>query len=376
MIKKYTKKDGSTAYMFKAYLGIDPITNKQRHTTRRGFKTMKDAKLELAKLQTDIQQNGLMSNDVVTFQEVYELWLEGYQNTVKASTLYSVENWFELHILPHFAHLKIKKISVTYCQRFVNELSKYYANFFTIVVYIKKVLEYAIKLNIITNNVMANIQIPKKTKKTVDKVYYEKSELATILDTLEHSEDKQLYTVIRILAFTGIRINECLALNWSDIDFTQNTIHISKTVAFTKDKLVIHSPKTKTSERTITIDKKTANIIKLWQIQQRKEMLILGYNTSDKNQLCFTTNKNNILCSAFIRTKWTKFTQKNNIPYIKLHGFRHTHCSLLFESGASIQEVQNRLGHSDIKTTMDIYAHVTKNQLDSMAEKFQQYINF
>ncbi|HEC2208251.1 TPA: tyrosine-type recombinase/integrase, partial [Staphylococcus delphini] len=61
---------------------------------------------------------------------------------------------------------------------------------------------------------------------------------------------------------------------------------------------------------------------------------------------------------------------------IKIHGFRHTHCSLLFEVGLSIQEVQDRLGHGDIKTTMDIYAHVTEKQRDQVAEKFANYINF
>ncbi|MQJ16514.1 site-specific integrase, partial [Escherichia coli] len=55
---------------------------------------------------------------------------------------------------------------------------------------------------------------------------------------------------------------------------------------------------------------------------------------------------------------------------------RHTHCSLLFEAGLSIQEVQDRLGHGDIKTTMDIYAHVTEKQRDQVADKFAKYINF
>lgn len=67
---------------------------------------------------------------------------------------------------------------------------------------------------------------------------------------------------------------------------------------------------------------------------------------------------------------------KHHFKRIKVHGFRHTHCSLLFEAGLSIQEVQDRLGHGDIKTTMDIYAHVTEKQRDQVADKFTKYINF
>lgn len=58
-----------------------------------------------------------------------------------------------------------------------------------------------------------------------------------------------------------------------------------------------------------------------------------------------------------------------------MHGFRHTHCSLLFEAGATIKEVQDRLGHSDIKTTINIYAHVTKKAKTDTAEKFARFIN-
>lgn len=62
------------------------------------------------------------------------------------------------------------------------------------------------------------------------------------------------------------------------------------------------------------------------------------------------------------------------LPFKSPHGFRHTHCSLLFEAGASIKEVQERLGHEDIKTTMNIYAHVTENVKEKTAEKFAQFL--
>ncbi|EME7138811.1 tyrosine-type recombinase/integrase, partial [Enterococcus faecium] len=68
--------------------------------------------------------------------------------------------------------------------------------------------------------------------------------------------------------------------------------------------------------------------------------------------------------------------KKYNFNDITIHGFRHTHCSLLFEAGLSIKEVQERLGHSDIHTTMNIYTHVTKKQKERAADKFAAYLNF
>ncbi|MEG0267701.1 MAG: tyrosine-type recombinase/integrase, partial [Carnobacterium sp.] len=68
--------------------------------------------------------------------------------------------------------------------------------------------------------------------------------------------------------------------------------------------------------------------------------------------------------------------KKYDLKRITAHGFRHTHCSILFEAGASIKEVQDRLGHSDVQTTMNIYAHVTEKAKEKTAEKFANYVNF
>ena len=88
MIKEYTKKsDGKKYYMVKIYLGKDEISKKDRYTTRRGFKTKKEALLCEAKLKTDVANNGLLNNEITTFQELYNLWFEGYKHTVKENSL-------------------------------------------------------------------------------------------------------------------------------------------------------------------------------------------------------------------------------------------------------------------------------------------------
>lgn len=75
--------------------------------------------------------------------------------------------------------------------------------------------------------------------------------------------------------------------------------------------------------------------------------------------------------------KWILHVQKKyNLKQISTHKLRHTHCSLLFEAGASLKEVQDRLGHSDVKTTMDIYTHVTKKAKDEAIQKFTKYMDF
>jgi site-specific recombinase XerD len=93
-------------------------------------------------------------------------------------------------------------------------------------------------------------------------------------------------------------------------------------------------------------------------------------------QLIFPNTKNEFMSPTKPDKVLEKIIQRNDLKRITVHGFRHSHCSILFEAGASIKEVQDRLGHSDIKVTMNIYAHVTEKAKEKTAEKFAKYVNF
>lgn len=117
--------------------------------------------------------------------------------------------------------------------------------------------------------------------------------------------------------------------------------------------------------------------MKSWRTHQRVESLKYCHNNSDKHQYVFTTvSDNKPLYPEHCNKALFLICGKNNFKRIKDYGFRNTHCSLLFEAGLSIREVQDRLNHEDIKTTMVIYAHVTEKQRDQVADKFAEHINF
>lgn len=92
--------------MFNAYLGVDPLTGKSKRTTRRGFKTQKEAKLALAQLQLAVESQGFAKQDYSTFKDVYELWFAQYKNTVKKASIQRVRYVFTEQILPILANLK------------------------------------------------------------------------------------------------------------------------------------------------------------------------------------------------------------------------------------------------------------------------------
>ena len=382
MIKQYTKKsDGKKYYMFQIFLGRDEITGKKRYTTRRGFKTRKEALLCEAKIKTEIDTNGLLNTDVTTFKEIYELWYEGYQHTIKESTLLVNQHIFNL-LLDKLENMQLKKLTLPYCQKIINNYSKSFslAVLKKIKIYGSMILDYAVKMKVIYSNPMKDVLLPKKkddiTSDDKDK-YYSKEELKQFLELVESEQDIKLTAMFRLLAYTGIRKGELQALNWDDIDFTNNMITVNKTLALNTDKkVVVQTPKSKSSVRSISIDEQTANILKRWKLKQRERFLMIGTRIK-KHQPCFTEEiTNSYLYLNFMNANLKRICKKNEFKLIKVHGFRHTHCSLLFESGFTIQEVQDRLGHSDLKTTMSIYAHVTEKQKEEVGKKFARYVNF
>ncbi|SEU01660.1 Site-specific recombinase XerD [Enterococcus malodoratus] len=376
-IKKYTKKDGSTAYMFNAYLGVDPLTGKPKRTTRRGFKKPKDAKLALAQLQLEVESQGFVKQDYSTFKAVYELWFVQYKNTVKRTSARRIEYYFDQQILPEFGHLKLDKITATYCQKIVNNWSDRHKSYKAIKRYASKIFSFAIQQQLLKDNPMDRVITPKiqrKLKAKDDQNFLDKTQLKKFLSEIKEHESEQIYAMFHVLAYTGVRRGELLALTWEDIDFSNEKLSVTKNATYVENEKFISTTKTTASERSLSIDHDTIILLKNWKFNQKKSLFSRGIRiASDERQLVFPNPKNELFYKSVLQSILAKPFYKDF--KITTHGFRHTHASLLFESGATIKQVQERLGHTNVKTTLDIYTHVTKNAEKDTATNFLKYMN-
>ncbi|MER2107668.1 MAG: site-specific integrase [Solibacillus sp.] len=378
-IKSYKLKNGETRYEFPAYLGVDPLTGKQRRTMKRGFKTHKEAELALARIKLDVANGTYKQDRAETYQELYDLWVVQYENTVEESTFVKTTGLFKNHILPSMGAYKIEKITIDICQKHVNEWAAKLKNFRAVKSYAAKVLDFAIKRGFLQTNSFTHVEVPVNKKKVVeedeDKLenFYTREQLIHFLSCLEQENNFKANALFRLLAFSGMRKGEALALMWNDLNFTTNELRINKAISRGKKQLYLKTTKTRVP-RTIKMDDKTMAVMKEWKKRQKQEYLVLGFNTMQPKQLVFSNEVNEYLQPTKTR-KWILHVQKKyKLDTITTHGLRHTHCSLLFEAGASLKEVQDRLGHSDIQTTMNIYAHVTKKAKEEAIQKFVNYL--
>lgn len=378
-IIKYTNKDNETLYKFRFYAGIDEITGKQRYIRRQGFTSLKAAKDELLKIEYLVSTNQYFKSvKSGKFGDVLDEWLALHKETVKASTWQFIELRANKHVRPYFKDMYVDKITLRQCQDFVNKTFKVapVAYVYSVSI-VKNTLDYALRLGMIESNPMLYVIKPKKQANISDNHgnYYNKDELKKFLDVAKDTSLKK-YTLFRLLAYSGMRIGECLALTWHDLDYKNNTIAINKTLARTNNGIKIQTPKTKASNRVISLDNETIQVLKMWQLEQRKQLLKVGINAMDSKQLIFSNGKNSFIIVPTVRLAIKQIAKKAGIHSITTHGFRHTHATLLFASGLDIKQVQARLGHSNVQTTLNIYTHAMKEKQDKIGDEFAKYINF
>ena len=299
IIKPYNLSNGDKRFKFQVYLGINPLTGKEARTTRRGFKTKKEATLELARVRLEFETQGqIVKKKSMTFKEAADLWLAVYKQTnVKRNTFDQNEVKFDIHILPKFGHLLLDKITPDYCQKVVLEWADYYQQFSTLISLTSRVFDYArLTLKQISENPIKDIIRPAgKDKEPYKSPYYDRHQLSHFLSCADQM-DYQTSMFFRLAAYSGCRKGELIGLRWADYDEVSNSIRIERTVAKTKaSKKILHPPKTKSGKRTISLDAETGIRLREWKRIQRIEMLKFGYSTGHHDQHIFTNKKNKLM---------------------------------------------------------------------------------
>ena len=369
-IKQITKKDGSIVYRANVYLGVDKVTGKDVKTSITG-RTKKEVKQKTKEAEITFLQNGstrFQASNITTYKELASLWWESYKHTVKPNTQLNVRRLLDNHILPLFGSYKLDKLTTPLIQNVVNKLADktnkgeegaflYYDSLHALN---KRILQYGVVMQAIPFNPAREVILPRNTQKAKrEKVkHFENQELKKFLDYLDSlnlNRFRYYYenTLYKFLLATGCRINEALALSWSDIDLDNAVVHITKTLNYKQE---TNSPKSKASLRDIDIDQATVSMLKQYKRRQVQEAWQLGRSETVVFSDFIHEYPNNRTLQTRLRTHF----KRAKVTNIGFHGFRHTHASLLLNSGIPYKELQHRLGHSTLSMTMDVYSHLSK----------------
>lgn len=310
----------------------------------------KDVKEELMRFVISIKDK-VSPTSSISLINYSQKWLDEYAKPkLSLKTIQGYKDYLNNRIIPYFGNIKLKDIKAYNIQQFLNSLTselstcsikKYKA-------LLSVMLNTAVKWQIIDFNPCVYVDLPKGKNNKVIPVFLTKEEANNLLNCL-HAEDLKYQIIVRLALQCGMRRSEIVGLTWNDIDFTNNTININKTLSYLKGQgQIVANTKNESSKRIIYANEDLIRLI-----------CTLPQNSN------FLFNKEHIDDI----TKWfNRFLKRHNLRHMRFHDLRHTHATLLISGGVNMKTVSTRLGHSSINTTLNLYTH-SLNEDDKKASE-------
>lgn len=369
----YRKHNGKWEYRVRYK---DPISQKYREKSKRGFQTKPEAKHAAEKIQRELQegydQTGMLLKDFLDF------WLKEYkEGTVRKNTLSSLRNSVDNHIKPYFQNIELKDITPDLYQKFLNHLyDKGLSRNSRLRIHqaFNNAMKRAVINKKITFNPAEGAVIKGENKKEEIK-FIDSSEVANFL-TNAYQYGYIYWIFFKVLIETGMRKGEAAALQWTDINFKEMTISINKTLDFqakNEDEL-FGDTKTYHSTRIITMGESLANDLRFHVNYQNQNKLALKDNYRHNLNLVLCRNDGSPMPKSTLFNAFERILKRAGLPKLPIHSLRHTHAVLLLEAGAEMKYVQERLGHGSMQITSDVYSHVSKKMDERNTSKFDEYI--
>lgn len=316
------------------------------------------------------------------FADYIRHWLTVIERKVDIITYQGYEILARTHVLPYFDDLgtKLRDVTPEILQAYVDEkyangrkdgkggLSARTVKMHKNVIY--QTLEYAVKNGLLSQNPCKLIDLP-KTKRYEYQVYTD-NELQTLFDALANDP---MLPIIRVTAYYGLRRSELLGLKWDSIDFQRKLITIRRTVSKVTTAVAKDKTKNTSSYRSFPLTSDMENLFYEIKAQQdrNRHHFARSYQESD---YVFTWPDGHLYSPDYITDRFSNLLKKHNLPHIRFHELRHSCASLLLSAGFNLKDVQEWLGHADIKMTANIYGHLDvarkRGIADMMSEKLSR----
>lgn len=356
----------------------DIITNKRRQKYYTVNGTKKDAERFLTEKLRELDTGLLIDTRKMKYSEYLNYWEEKTFKNLEITTREGYTQKIEKHIKPYLGNIYLEDIKPLHLQNLYDKLlidgrkDKKGGLSARTVLSIHRIiyssLHQAVKWQLLIRNVADNVEPPKAKKYKANYLTDEQTE-----QLLKVSKNTDIYIPIAIAIYTGARRGEILGLNWNNVNLEKGYIKIIDNLCSTSEGIIIKQPKTNNGIRTIAISKTLIYILKKHRIKQLENKLLYGKSYQNNNLVCCYDNGRPFNPKRF-SGKFNELLKKNEIPIIRFHDLRHSHASLLVKLGVQPKEISERLGHSNIGITMDLYSHLYEETDRQVADMFEQLI--
>lgn len=335
------------------------ISGKRKSFSETFKGTKSEAEKQLTKKLSELDNGTLNAKTNQTLNEYLDVWLETIAKPrLHQRTFGDYKDLMRLHVRDSLGSIKLSDLKAIHIQKLYGELQTEKKLSARRVRYVHAVLSSAltkaVELDILPRNVAKLVQLPKQVKKEMDVLTEE--ECALFLNALK---GERLETMFSFALATGLRPEEYLAMQWKDIDFDKNTATVRRVVIrLPKIEWYFSEPKTKSSRRTLPLPVSLVKEIRTHRRKQNEERLKLGAAWQN-HDLVFPSEVGTPSTHSNITQIYKRVLRNADLrTSLRLYDLRHSHATLLLKAGVHAKIVSERLGHSSIALTLDIYSHV------------------
>ncbi len=342
--------------------------------------TRSEVRDKIAKLLNNPTNMQMIDNGKITLQDWIIVWLEDFKRlSLKRSSIDNYYRYFNTHIKDTpLGNTPLNKVCTNQIQKFINEksqngradgsggLRKSSVKHIYNVIY--GAMEQAQRSGMLaTPNPCKSVILPRNDKKEM--LYFTPEQANLLLEWVRGSKYYPLYALVLV---SGLRLGEVIALRWdSGVDLNEGKITVKLNAAIVSkevqtEKGVVHSevvlqtPKTKKSMRTLYIEEPIITMLKSVREAQLKAAIECG-DAYENSGFVFTNDYGRMMHPRSVQDHFKRAIKNAGLPNLHFHCLRHTAATLMLYNGVDIRTVQEVLGHENLNTTADVYLHIMEN---------------
>ncbi len=354
--------------------------------------TRSEVRDKLTKILNEVNKGAMIDDTKITLQDWIIVWINDYKKlALKRTSIDNYYRYFNAHIKDSvLGKTLLKKVTSNQIQKFINDKSMNgridgsggmrRASVKHIFNVIYGAMEQAVMNSMITQNPCRAVSLPKNDKK--ETLYFTPEQANQFLEAVKKSKYYPMYSLELI---TGLRLGEIVALRWENINLEEKRIEIKLNAAIVskqeqKEDGVLHSevilqtPKTKKSVRTLYIEEPLISMLKNLRKEQLRKHMEYG-DAFENSGFVFTNDYGKMIHPRTVQDHFKRTIKKTGLPNLHFHSLRHTAATLMLFNGVDIRTVQEVLGHEDIQTTLGIYTHVMEDMKKDAQRTIYNSIN-
>ena len=393
MAQGSVRERGKNKWQLEVDLGLqlDPRTGKMKRQKKYKTVTAK-GKREAEKLLTsfvaDVTSDNYFEPEKMLFVDfVTNEWLPKYGDKhLSKTTLSAYKTLLNKRIMPAFQAFRLEQVKPLHILSFLENISEdgirgdgkegslsgssieYHHRI------LKNIFKRAVEWKLIKESPVDSVKKPKREQNEVN--VYDDDQVYLVLEALE-KEPLHWQLIIKLAITTGLRRSEILGLDVNNINFDDGILSIKQALTYTKEHgYNIGETKTKSSKRNIALPEALLkDFKKLKQIKNHERLAASELWKNGEHFLLFSDWQGKPFNPSSLTTWWKRFVEKHKLPKVTLHGLRHTSATFLINQGVHSKVISERLGHSDIRVTMNTYGHVLRSADKSASDKFDVLLN-